>query len=146
MKKIVFVYLIVGAIATLTSCSKDEDKTPEQPIDNGIKIEQLVGDWNIESIEIDGITYTSCDEIDFAFNSYLDVKTDGSFTNYNECNGEGTNNTMTVTDNKITFDDGLDHNIYFYEIINADTFDGTILQLKNVYNESIRIFTLQHSN
>ncbi len=142
MKKSIYLFIAVLAIVSVfTSCEKDEPVTPEQP--KGVTIDKLVGDWNFVSVEVDGNTYTNCGEIDYAFNSYLNVKADGSFTRYNECSGQGVEFTMTVVDNKIIVDEG---NAGVYEIVNAETFDGTLLKLKNVYNGSTYIQTLQYSN
>lgn len=152
MKKVTYFLVLAISVFILTSCEK-EKVTPTPDPNTGITIDQLVGDWNFESIEIDGDTnaYTTCIKTNNGRINFLNVtnvggdagmyKYDGTFTWNNECNGTSTNWHLNVKNNTLLVDNG---NGGTYTIENSETFNGTVLKLR--YVGSNKITTLQHSN
>lgn len=143
MKKVTYFLVFAISMFVFTSC-EDEPVNPT-PDPTTITIDQLVGDWNFESVEIDGITYTECSEVTIGLQSFLNVvKTgdnSGSLTEEFKCDGATFDWEFTLVNNEINLGDG---NGYQGQIVNAETFDGTVLKIKQKdYN---RIITLRHSN
>jgi hypothetical protein len=65
MKKITLSLSILALmLISFSSCQKDEEIKPvtivETPI---ITLNELYGTWNFKSLEVDGITYSTCEEL-----------------------------------------------------------------------------------
>lgn len=135
MKKVTYLLVLLFPLVLMsTSCSKDED----DPIPNGITVNDLVGDWNFVSLEFNNVVYdteTELAELDLTYSyiqlSFLNVTTTtiglldhrsggGIVT---EWDYEFSNNTIDVYAN------GWSGGFVFH-IENWETFDGTVLKLK----------------
>ena len=136
MKKVTyFLVLMFSLVLTSASCDKSED--PIVPDTKTITAADLAGDWNFESLEIGGKTYTGgCSiELDADYNygalslldvvatpeskaSILDICTEGA-------DGTGYRGNFSIINNEINVD-----NVFKFTIENAKTFNGTVLKLK----------------
>ena len=147
-------YLAILFAVTLvfTSCKKDDiapTPTPDPITPTGIQPKDLVGDWNFVSLEVDGQTYTAntyCDDMPMdnygktvkGFKmSWLGVTT-STLNEHDLCDRNGYYRIMnyTIVDNVITMNTemGSDWNKTKYKIVNADTFNGTLLKLELIDN------------
>ena len=121
--------LILIGLFTMLSCIKDApDPTYLIPDD-------IAGNWSFKSLELNGTVYSECDS---ALNENYNTVA------INFANVNAVNQTMDVTcicpDNNTEtgLDFSLESNVidlYFwkFEILNAETFNGTALELKMVY-------------
>ena len=145
MKKVTYLLLFVFATVLMsTSCSKDEAVTPED-IDEGITVNDLVGDWNFYSFTFEGRTVYDCDtefneDWDYVTLNFLNVTT-STLDIYTDCMDYGESE-----DYMIDYDYVLENNngrIIIncrdkrkFEILNVDSFDGTTLELELIYSTS----------
>jgi len=138
MKKVIYLsFLFVSLVIVTTSCEK------EDPIDDEkITVNDLVGDWNFQSLTFNGVVYdteTELAELDatpvgdgtYAYIqiSFLNVTTTelGLFDHRGNPPGEYGDN-YTLSNNTINFSDSK----FVFHIENWETFDGTVLKVKLV--------------
>ncbi len=137
MKKVTYLMTILFAVVLMSTSCEKENVTP----DNGITVEDLVGDWYFQSLEFNGSVTYGCDA-DLNLNYDLitmDLKnvTTTKMTLFTDCVDAGQPDwevtyDYTLIDNILEFN----HTSLKFEIVNADTFDGTILKLKLYYNSA----------
>ena len=129
MKKVTYLMILMFSLVLMTtSCCKDDDDIP-----NVITTNDLVGDWNFQSLTFNGTVYdTEAElfELDKTYNyiqlSFLDVTTTiiglrdlrGATSTYEQ--------NYVLSNNTINFDNGF----LVFHIDNWETFDGTFLELK----------------
>jgi len=136
MKKFTLLFaLLVSMVLLSSSCEKEEMVTPTE---TGITAEQLKGQWNFVSLEIDGHKYTTepaptSDELQVCSSGYDMAALNLNFTSITNVNP--TNNCELGW--SFNFEYTLSNNILDilvrdnkFEIINAATFNGTVLKLK----------------
>ena len=126
-------------ITLACSCEK-ENVTPDDP--QGITVEDLVGNWDFQSLEFNGNTTYDCDADLLAdYNLVtLDLEdvTVERMTVYNECaNWTSSWSSYTLSDNVINWSSGA----LVLEIMNVDTFDGTTLKLKLINSAAVNLPT-----
>ena len=134
MKKVTYLLVIMfSLVLASTSCEKGDEVTPEDEV-TGIQPSDIVGSWGFVSLEFNGETYTYCDtELNRDYDGVtlgIDNVTTTNMTLYTNCVDNGLpwrqDYVYTIKDNVIIIDD----NILRYQIVNATTFDGTVLKLK----------------
>ena len=137
-----------------TSCEKDPVvPEPDGITPDGITVEDLLGNWNFESLEIAGKTYTGgCSvELDNDYNwgaiSLIEIN-ENELRLLDICSGgNGVSDGYSLIDNIINYSKGK----FVFEITNADTFNGTVLKLEfKSSNIAINapiggIYTLRHN-
>jgi hypothetical protein len=138
MKKVIYLISILFAVALLsTSCCKDDDPI----IEDQITVEDLLGDWNFVSLEFEGDIYDTPEELNILNVNYDLVALDFNFTateaTYStEYVDEGQENpfirtysyTLSGTPPVINCYDQIK-----FEVVNAETFDGSVLELKLIF-------------
>jgi hypothetical protein len=133
MKKILYATVsAIFALFTMSSCIDDSlDPTFLIP-------EDIAGDWYFKSLEFNGSVYTDCN---------ADLNESYNTTTINFSNVNTVNQTMDVFFNcpddnpQSALDFSMDDNIidlYYwkFEILNAETFNGTTLELKMIYSKN----------
>lgn len=110
------------------SCNENGDPTP----DNTLKIEDIVGTWNFESLVYDGKTWTDCgwdtsNTVEFPlFAGWVDLDLTVSTTENDSwfvfnCEGNDQRWTFTIIDNGTILNiDSFGNTRYQYEIISYD--------------------------
>jgi hypothetical protein len=65
MKKITLSLSILALmLISFSSCQKDEETKPVTPVETPIiTLDELYGTWNFKSLKVDGITYSTCEEL-----------------------------------------------------------------------------------
>ena len=132
MKKLTYLFVLMFSLVLIsTSCEKDS-VVP----DEGITLDELVGNWNFESLEFGGEVYTTCD-VDL--NKIYNLVT---FNMENVTTTSITLKTYCVDDDELpwqmTYSYTLEDNVLdlegsvVFDILNADEFDGSTLELKLV--------------
>ena len=131
MKNLIKLSVIVLAVVFM-ACSCDPDPiVPELITPN-----ELVGNWNFESLEFGGMTYTTCDEdlnelYDLVTFNMQNVST-SAITLKTYCMDEGESPwEMTYSYTLEGIELNLDESIVF-DILNAEDFDGNTLELELV--------------
>lgn len=129
MKKVIYLsFLFVSLVIVTTSCEK------EDPIDDEkITVNDLVGDWNFQSLTFNGVVYdteTELDELDENY-SYVEISlVNVTTTVLGLLDHRGSPNpyddTYSLSNNTINFSNGK----FIFDIDNWETFDGTVLKLK----------------
>lgn len=129
MKKVIYLsFLFVSLVIVTTSCEK------EDPIDDEkITVNDLVGDWNFQSLTFNGVVYdteTELNELDENY-SYVEISlVNVSTTVLGLLDHRGSPNpyddTYSLSNNTINFSNGK----FIFDIDNWETFDGTVLKLK----------------
>jgi hypothetical protein len=151
MKKLAFLLILTIAMVSFTSCEK------EDPAPDGITVNDLVGDWNFQSLEIVGVrTYyannpTDVIDLDNDYTygriGFRNVTTTeiGLFEHKSEITGTWD---YTLSNNRINIHiNGFSYGIEFH-IKNWQTFDGSVLILevtdksKYITNTPVRIYTM----
>lgn len=133
MRKAVYLLAIMFSLVLVsTSCEKGDEATPEEEVPTGIQPSDIVGNWGFVSLEFNGEVYTYCDtELN---RDYGLVTLNLSFTT------SIMNVTSNCVDNGVpinkTYNYIIDNNVIIqeygikFQIVNATTFNGTILKLK----------------
>ncbi len=111
-----------------TSCSKEDNDDLKS-----ITVNDLVGDWNFESLTFNGAVYdteTELDELDENY-SYVEISlVNVTTTVLGLLDHRGSPNpyddTYSLSNNTINFSNGK----FIFDIDNWETFDGTVLKLK----------------
>ena len=129
MKKVIYLsFLFVSLVIVTTSCEK------EDPIDDEkITVNDLVGDWNFQSLTFNGVVYgteTELAELDENY-SYVEISlVNVTTTVLGLLDHRGSPNpyddTYSLSNNTINFSNGK----FIFDIDNWETFDGTVLKLK----------------
>lgn len=133
MKKVAYLMTMILALALVsTSCCKDDDDIP-----NVITVNDLVGDWNFQSLTFDGgygvkvyDTEAELDQLDANY-SYVEISLVNVTTTVmglldHRGSSSPYDDTYTLSNNIINFSN---NKLVFY-IENWETFDGTVLKLK----------------
>lgn len=129
MKKVAYLFTIVIAITLMSfSCEKNDDDIP-----NVITVNDLVGDWNFQSLTFNGVVYdteTELDELDLTYD-FIEISLVGVTTSEmgilnHRASPNPYDNTYTLSNNTINFDNGK----FVFDIDNWETFDGTVLEVK----------------
>ena len=111
-----------------TSCSKEDNDDLK-----GITVNDLIGDWNFESLTFNGVVYdteTELNELDENY-SYVEISlVNVTTTVLGLLDHRGSPNpyddTYSLSNNTINFSNGK----FIFDIDNWETFDGTVLKLK----------------
>jgi hypothetical protein len=127
MKKITLSLSILALmLISFSSCQKDEETKPVTPIETPIiTLDELYGTWNFKSLKVDGITYSTCEELsdagisgwgyDFKYYLFDDGENKTKYCDYNNHYNPQTipsvqefslniaTNVITWIDNNITF-------------------------------------------
>jgi len=141
MRKAVYLLAIMfSLVLASTSCEKGDEVTPEEEVPSGIQPSDIVGSWGFVSLvfEFNGTTttYTDCDtELNRDYDGVtlgIDNVTTTNMTLYTNCIDQNekpwrVDYGYTIKDNVITTDNTYP---FKYQIVNATTFDGTVLKLK----------------
>ena len=120
--------MILALALFSTSCSKEDNDDL-----NGINVNDLIGDWNFESLTFNGAVYdteTELDELDENY-SYVEISlVNVTTTVLGLLDHRGSPNpyddTYSLSNNTINFSNGK----FIFDIDNWETFDGTVLKLK----------------
>jgi len=132
MKKTIYFLTMILALALMsTSCEKDEPIIEDQ-----ITVEDLLGDWNFVSLEFNGNIYETPDELWELNETYDLVALDFNFTptqvTYSTIYVNARQESPFIRTYDYTFNDliiNCQDQIKF-QVVNAETFDGTLLKLK----------------
>ena len=131
MKNLAYLLILTIAMVSFTSCEKDEDPAPD-----GITVNDLVGNWNFQSLTFNGVVYDTepkLAELDVAYSniqlSFFNVTTTelGLFNHRSGAPLPWRKN-YTLSNNTINFDGDS----FVFHIENWETFDGTTLKVKLV--------------
>jgi hypothetical protein len=154
MKKLTYlVVLMLSLVTVFTSCEKDYGDDPIVP--DQITVQDLVGNWNFESLTFNGTIYDTPSELDVLDVTYSYIKlsfvdvttTEMSLVDHRGSNTPAPDN-YTLSNNQINFREGF----LVFSIENSETFDGTVLKLKLLSSTIATekpiggIYTLTHSN
>jgi len=129
MKKVAYLMTMILVPALFsTSCSKEDNDDLKS-----ITVNDLVGDWNFESLTFNGAVYdteTELDELDENY-SYVEISlVNVTTTVLGLLDHRGSPNpyddTYSLSNNIINFSNGK----FIFDIDNWETFDGTVLKLK----------------
>jgi len=129
MKKVAYLMTMILVPALFsTSCSKEDNDDLKS-----ITVNDLVGDWNFESLTFNGAVYdteTELDELDENY-SYVEISlVNVTTTVLGLLDHRGSPNpyddTYSLSNNTINFSNGK----FIFDIDNWETFDGTVLKLK----------------
>jgi len=120
--------MILALALFSTSCSKEDNDDLKS-----ITVNDLVGDWNFESLTFNGAVYdteTELDELDENY-SYVEISlVNVTTTVLGLLDHRGSPNpyddTYSLSNNTINFSNGK----FIFDIDNWETFDGTVLKLK----------------
>jgi len=120
--------MILALALFSTSCSKEDNDDLK-----GITVNDLIGDWNFESLTFNGVVYdteTELNELDENY-SYVEISlVNVSTTVLGLLDHRGSPNpyddTYSLSNNTINFSNGK----FIFDIDNWETFDGTVLKLK----------------
>lgn len=120
--------MILALALFSTSCSKEDNDDPKS-----ITVNDLIGDWNFESLTFNGSVYdteTELDELDENY-SYVEISlVNVTTTVLGLLDHRGSPNpyddTYSLSNNTINFSNGK----FIFDIDNWETFDGTVLKLK----------------
>jgi uncharacterized membrane protein YciS (DUF1049 family) len=130
MKEVKYSIFFVLLLALISiSCSKVSDESD----DDGITVNDLVGDWNFQSLTFNGVVYDTeaeLAELDLTYSyiqlSFLNVTTTTIGFLDHRGSGNPADGEYTLSNNTINFEDDK---LVFY-IDNWETFDGSVLKLK----------------
>lgn len=120
--------MILALALFSTSCSKEDNDDLK-----GITVNDLIGDWNFESLTFNGVVYDTeaeLDELDVNY-SFVEISlVDVTTTLMGLLDHRGSPNpyddTYSLSNNTINFSNGK----FIFDIDNWETFDGTVLKLK----------------
>ncbi len=120
--------MILALALFSTSCSKEDNDDLK-----GITVNDLIGDWNFESLTFNGVVYdteTELNELDENY-SYVEISlVNVTTTVLGLLDHRGSPNpyddTYSLSNNTINFSNGK----FIFDIDNWETFDGTVLKLK----------------
>jgi hypothetical protein len=128
MKKFAYLLILTFSLVSFTSCEKDEDPTPD-----GITVNDLVGDWNFESLTFNGVVYDTepeLAELDLTYSfiqlSFLNVTTTEMGILDHRSDPSPYTKNYTLSNNTINFDGDR----FVFHIENWQTFDNTTLKVK----------------
>lgn len=154
MKKIILSLSILALVLiSFSSCEKDEEIKPVNPIETPIiTLNELYGTWNFKSLEVNGITYYTCEElndmdysrwaINFRFyindinanTFYYSWMCDSNTSDDNEFSLDIKTNVITWINNKTTFKiksfNGSTKELVFDRYKKDGTFIGTYTLIK----------------
>ena len=127
MKKLAYLLILTIAMVSFTSCEK------EDPAPDGITVNDLVGDWNFQSLTFNGVVYDTepeLAELDVTYSyiqlSFLNVTTTELGLLDHRGSPNPYDNTYVLSNNKINFSNSK----FIFQIENWETFDGTVLKVK----------------
>ena len=139
MKKVTYLSTILIVLILMSfGCDKDETNVSEP---KEITVDDLLGDWNFYSLEIDGKTTYDCDAAlnqiyDGTTMSILNVRNTpyNIISLYNDCMDAG-----EISPSQLNYEFRLINNEIDcagdvkFDIVNVDSFDGTVLVVKMTY-------------
>ncbi len=151
MKRIAYLSLMFIALTLMSFSCEKEDPQPEPDV---ITAQDIEGDWNFVSLEYNSVIYDTPEKLsalnvdkNYVTVNLLDVSaTAMTLTLYDAYGVNLTGMSFSIADNELWLDSGA----LKFQIVNADTFNKTTLQLKLLTSNSSvptgGTYTLSHAN